>query len=209
VTPETFRAHRRVGRAESRRVQAVGQQTRQGEQPGENGVTLGEKGSARGRAARPRTLGDFLPGGRFVGHRQRDPVDQPGVERRVSPPSHGPVLTEASLGPLPVEEVGLAGRVSDRAMRHFPQKRRRAQRLDGDLGRGATMSAQRWSSLSESWRHLLGTRRPRVANHLQHLTAETTTSRVWWSGSRSLSTTSWILVLSPCAALSEARCTLQ
>jgi hypothetical protein len=125
---ETFRAHRRVGRAESRHVRAVGKQTRQGEQSGENGVTQGEKGSARGRAARPRTLGDFLPWGGFVDHRQRDPVDQPGMERRVSPPSHGPVLTEASLGPLPVEEVGFAGRVPDRAMRHFRQKRRRARR---------------------------------------------------------------------------------
>jgi hypothetical protein len=111
-------------------VQADGQHARQGEQPEEKGEKLGKKGSARGRAARPLTLGDFLPGGRLVGHQQRDPVDKPCVGQRVSvsSPSHGPVLTEASLGPFSVEKVGLAGRVSDRAMRHFRQRARRRSR---------------------------------------------------------------------------------
>jgi hypothetical protein len=181
-------------------VQADGQHARQGEQPGEKGEKLGKKGSARGRASRPLTLGDFLPGGRLVGHQQRYPVDKPCVGQRVSSPSHGPVLTEASLA----------------AWGHFQSRRldwqvecrtgpccisdKGAGWLDGDPGRGATLSAQRWSSLLQAWRHLLVTRRPLLANHLQKPTAETTTSTVWWSGRRLLSTTSRILVLSSCAA---------
>jgi hypothetical protein len=44
-----------------------------------------------------------------VGHWQREPADKYGEGQRVSPPSQ--VLPEASLGPLPVEVVGLACRV--------------------------------------------------------------------------------------------------